>query len=109
MKRMYQYHVDVTRVIDGDTFEGTVDLGFSINLNKIRFRLLGVDTPERNEEGYHEATEFTAQMIEGKTILIQSYDKDAFGRYLVDVFLEDEKQTLNEMLIAEGYAELYEK
>jgi micrococcal nuclease len=107
MKRIYQYHVDVTRVIDGDTFEGTVDLGFSINLNKVRFRLLGVDTPERYEEGYHEATEFTAQLIEGKTVIVQTYDKDAFGRYLVDVFIEGENKSLNDMLLEEDHAEIY--
>jgi micrococcal nuclease len=109
MKRIYQYHVQVNRVIDGDTFEGTVDLGMNINIQKVRFRLLGVDTPERGDKGYYEATEFTANLIDGKDILVQSYDKDAFGRYLVDVFLEDHSGTLNDLLLSEGFAEVYQK
>jgi micrococcal nuclease len=109
MKRIYQYHVQVERVIDGDTFVGTVDMGMDTYKKKVRFRLLGVDTPERGDEGYSEATDFTASLIDGKEILVQTYDKDSFGRYLADVFLEDHSGTLNDLLLEGGFAKIYER
>lgn len=107
MKRIYQYHVDVTRVIDGDTFVGTVDLGMDTYIRKIRFRMLGIDTPERGEKGYKEATDFTREMVEGKHILVQSYEKDSFGRWLADVFIDGETETLNDIILKKGLAIVY--
>lgn len=42
------------RIVDGDTMDVVVDLGFRIN-TEVRVRLIGVDTPERGEDGYHDA------------------------------------------------------
>lgn len=43
---MYQYNVTVTKVVDGDTIDVDIDLGFSVVLKKQRVRLMGIDTPE---------------------------------------------------------------
>lgn len=107
MKRRFMYEVDVTRVIDGDTFEGDIDLGLHTSISKQRFRLLGVDTPERKEEGYFEATEYTAQMVEGKKVLVESFDRDSFGRILVMVYVDD--VCLNEKLLQENLAVVFKK
>jgi micrococcal nuclease len=109
MERSYQYHATVTGVIDGDTFEANVDLGMNVNMAGQRFRLIGVDTPERHEEGYNEATAFTKEAIEGKTVLIVSHGKDVFGRWLVDVFYDNQDKTLNETLLEKGLAVAYKK
>jgi micrococcal nuclease len=104
--RIYQYHVEVEEVIDGDTFKGTVDLGMNLFTKDVHFRLLGVNTPEKDQAGYYEAKEYSAQQIEGKTVLITSYGKDKYGRWLVDVHLEG--KTLNQLLLESKLAEKYE-
>jgi micrococcal nuclease len=109
MERKYIYEVLVSRVIDGDTFASKeIDLGMGVTLKgDIRFRLLGVDTPERREEGYNEATEFTSDKIEGKKVLVETVEKDNFGRWLCIVHLED--NTLNNQLLENKLAVIYKK
>ena len=52
---MYEYRAKIKRVVDGDTVDFIVDLGFSVHIT-IRTRLLGVDTPERGHEDWAKAT-----------------------------------------------------
>ena len=59
---MYEYNAKVDRVVDGDTVDFIVDLGFNINI-KIRTRLIGVDTPERGHEDWKKATETCARLL----------------------------------------------
>jgi micrococcal nuclease len=113
-------------VVDGDTIDVQMDLGFGLSTTQ-RLRFWGVDTPEKNARNPHErdrayaAMEFTAQMVEGKDLMIQTYKTDVFGRYLAKVFVPQEdilettgeisEQTyicLNDLLIQEGFAEVYE-
>ena len=50
---MYEYNCEVTKIVDGDTLDVDIDLGFSVRLTKQRIRMLGIDTPEsrtRNKE-----------------------------------------------------------
>ncbi|HDR8302813.1 TPA: thermonuclease family protein [Bacillus cereus] len=99
-----KFSVKVTDVIDGDTFVGDINIfPFGITLTNQHFRVYGVDTPERNEEGYHEATEFTAHHIDNKELTVKVIEKDSFGRWLTTVML-DEYNTLNDLLITEGLA-----
>jgi micrococcal nuclease len=92
---MYEYKARVTRVVDGDTYDVTVDLGFEINFT-IRIRLNGIDTPEtwrpRTEaERVHgeSATRFVRLLIEGQDVLIRSHKLGIYGRYAADVKLWD--------------------
>ena len=92
----FTYHnVHVKRIIDGDTIECIVDLGFNVSIKQI-FRLDRIDTAETyrpiNEaERAHglEATKFLKELILGKTITVISNKKGKYGRYLADIFYND--------------------
>lgn len=99
MTDLYKYRATVTRVIDGDTLELIIDKGF-YDTSKRRVRLLGVDTPERGQVNYKEATEYTRSLAEGKDVIIQTFKGDDFGRYLADVWIDGVH--LNEALRQSG-------
>jgi micrococcal nuclease len=105
---MYHYNAKVLRIVDGDTYDMKVDLGFDIWV-KTRFRLNGVDTPEtwrpttEAERAHgHEATAAVKEFMEGQMVEITSYSKDKYGRYLCDV--EKDGISLAGMLLAKGLA-----
>lgn len=102
--------IEITRVIDGDTFEGTLYLidikRMSFKDGTAKFRVAVADTPERGKPGYDEATEYTRSLIDGKTLNGRIHLKDAFGRYVTTLFLEDGTQ-LEEHLLQDGYAEIW--
>ena len=91
---MYEYRCKVVRVIDGDTVDVDIDLGFGVWLHKERVRILGIDTPESRTRDKVEkrfgllAKEFVEKFFktDGDVILrTQKYDaKGKFGRILGD-------------------------
>lgn len=83
-----KYYATVLRVIDGDTFEALVDLGFGIE-QKFKIRLDGVDTPEVNTDEGKMAKEFVRQLIEGKQVMLIDGGNEKFGRALAKVKLAD--------------------
>lgn len=104
------YKVEVIRTIDGDTILGNLKIDeFQMILTNQKFRFLGVNTPEKKQDGYYEATEFTAQKCDGKTLDIDLHGKDAFGRWLVDVYYQDGTvvKSLNQELLIQGLAVIY--
>lgn len=91
----FTYSAFVTRVVDGDTIYADVDLGFHI-LTKQKFRLLGIDTPEiyrplNEKELAHgrEAKRFLESLILNKFVIIQTKKTGKYGRWLADVYLDD--------------------
>jgi micrococcal nuclease len=109
---MYEYKGLVTRVVDGDTVDVSIDLGFKIYF-KQRFRLLGIDAPELrrgNEESKmrgREATEWLKNRILNKAVLIQT-EKDRtgkYGRYLCRIIFED--VNINDEMVKLGHAVVY--
>ena len=78
-----------------------LDCGFD-TYAKRRVSLLGVDTPERGQENYKEATDFTKTCVEGKKIYVQTYKSDVFGRYLANVWYENGQRSLNDDLRSAG-------
>lgn len=109
---MYSYYGICKNVVDGDTFDIELDLGFSLKLNH-RFRLLGADTPESwrpiNEaERIHanEATEFVSSKILDRRILVKTEKLGVYGRYLAEIWLlsDDDVPLVNlaELLIAKN-------
>lgn len=94
--QLYTYKAKCTKVIDGDTLDIIIDFGFN-TYGKRRVRLLGVDTPERSQMNYKEATQFTRNCVENKDVFIQTYKSDGFGRYLAKVWFENNR-CLNEEL-----------
>lgn len=115
---MYEYRVaDVVEVIDGDTIDVRIDLGFDISLKK-RVRLNGIDTPESRtanleEKKYGlEAKDWlkhkleNAQNIRIKTELPDSTEK--YGRILGVVWVNDDTVSVNEQLFQKGLAWKYD-
>ena len=111
---MFEYYVkEVTKVIDGDTIDVVIDLGFSI-MYKSRVRLAGIDTPEsRTTDKYEkalglEAKKYLADRIkEAKNIVIRTEKMDSsekYGRILGWIYVDDNTVSLNDMMINDGYA-----
>ena len=112
---MYVYKCKVTRVVDGDTVDVVLDLGFSIDYRD-RVRLMGIDTPESRTRNLKEkalglASKARLKQLcaeyKGDLILRTSKDgKGKFGRILGSLFSIDGFD-LNDQLIEEGYARDY--
>lgn len=100
---MYEYTGRVIKVVDGDTIDIDVDLGFGIR-SKRRIRFLGIDTPEiwraetpMEKERGKEARDFVKERLLGKIVTFMSHkDKTGkYGRYLGDiVYLGDNREAL---------------
>jgi len=114
---MYEYRVkSVLAVIDGDTIDVDIDLGFDISITK-RVRLAGIDTPESRTTDKYEKTlglESKAllkqQLAGAKTIVIKTEKPDSsekYGRVLGWLFLDGATTSFNETMIASGYAWSY--
>lgn len=92
---MWLPRVTVERVIDGDTIAGALDLGWGIVIREVRgrpcrFRLLGIDTPERGEPGFAEARDtLRARLPVGTVAQVESEALDSFGRTLCRLRLTD--------------------
>lgn len=100
----YIYKGYVTKIVDGDTFDITIDLGFTIT-TKQRLRLLGseigINAYEKNSKNPEEkqlalaAMEFTKTKVLNKYVFIRTQKSDSFGRYLAEVFYIEEDQYFN--------------
>jgi micrococcal nuclease len=111
---MYEYRVkSLIAVVDGDTIDVDIDLGFDISLTK-RVRLAGIDTPESrttNKEekvlGLEVKELLKKKLKEAKTIVIKTQLPDStekYGRILGWIYLDGAELSVNEALIAGGYA-----
>lgn len=107
---MYEYRATLHRVVDGDTVDLIVDLGFYMAAS-IRFRVLGVDTPElrggtaETKTAAHEAKDFvTEELGAAATIIIRTEKADSFGRWLADVryVVDGEERNLTAELLENG-------
>ena len=113
---MYEYKVKITRVVDGDTVDAEVDLGFDTFI-KDRIRLMGLDTPESRTRNKKEkalglaAKAYLKELLrenKGDVILCTSKEgKGKFGRILGTLLIYDGKTSVNQMLIDEGHARNY--
>ena len=111
---MYTYNAIVERVVDGDTVDALVDLGFD-TWKKVRIRLHGIDAWESRTRDLEEkekglaAKEYLIEQLESndnKFVLV-SHGVGKFGRCLGELFLQEDGWSLNEMLITEGHAVKY--
>lgn len=114
---MYVYEAIVKNVVDGDTIDLDIDLGFKVWLHNVRCRLIGINTPEtrgkKKCEAGLKAKEIVTNELLGHKVIISSYKKettsinsDSFGRWLVRIYLEDGTD-YNQSLVNRGYAEEY--
>lgn len=117
MKDPYIYRVrQVHKVVDGDTIDVDIDLGFDVSLAK-RVRLSGVDTPEsRTKDAYEknlglESKDWLKNRLQfAKDIIIKTElpnSTEKYGRILGWLYINDEPISLNEQMIQEGYAWTY--
>ena len=110
---MYEYRATIRRVVDGDTVDVTLDLGFNILYNS-RIRLLGIDTPESRTIDLEEKARGLAAKDRVKELcpvgssVILKTTKDGrgkFGRILGEIFVGD--INVNQQLVSEGHAVEY--
>ena len=121
-KSCYNFRVvEVNRVVDGDTIDVTIDLGFDL-FKKERVRVAGVDTPEKRTRDLEEkelgieATNWLKEKLDGaisgdddlviRTELVGGMGK--YGRLLGWLYIGDNELSLNEIMIEEGYAWAYD-
>lgn len=96
---MYEYNVTITKVVDGDTVDVDIDLGFGMVYKKQRVRLMGIDTPESRTRDLVEkkfgkaAKAHLIQLLENGQISLVSHDKGKFGRILGELFVSHEDDT----------------
>ena len=108
---MHEYKCELIRVIDGDTIDVDIDLGFSVVLSKQRVRLAGIDTPESRTRNLAEKAlglEAKKRLIElcGEKLQVQSLGKGKYGRILGIPHTIDGEDICS-MLIKEGHAVEY--
>ena len=116
-----EYDVIVIKVVDGDTVDVDIDLGFGVCLKDERVRIMGIDTPEsrtsdRVEDLFGEAAKARLkELMKNGGKLITTEDKDGedmkgkFGRILGDFYVEvdGKKERVTDILIEEGHAVAY--
>ncbi len=111
---MYEYRVKkLYKVVDGDTIDVDIDLGFDISFFQ-RVRLAGIDTPESRTKDLHEKKlglevkeKLNDLLKNASKIVIRTEKPDStekYGRILGWLFVDDGKLSINEILIKEGYA-----
>jgi len=120
---MYEYKCNVVKVIDGDTVDIDIDLGFGIWMKDERVRIMGIDTPESRtsdkvEKKFGLAAKKRLQELLGKTAILKTQVnkngedmKGKFGRILGDFVCfdgaNDRQSTVTQILIQEGHAVEY--
>ena len=114
----YIYRIkSVLKVVDGDTIDASIDLGFDISLEK-RIRLAGIDTPESRTTNLKEkalgleSKEWLKKILDGaKDILIKTELPDStekYGRIIGHLFINGQETSLNNQMITSGYALAYD-
>ncbi len=113
IRTAYRYAGEIMRVVDGDTVDVRMDLGFDVHVTE-RVRLLGVDTPERFTDPGREAIAYVYLWLNTESgashrVVVETRkarDTDKYGRYLGRVFAAS-GACLNDDLLRFGYAKVY--
>ena len=111
----YTYNAKLLRVVDGDTCDAMIDLGFDTWIKR-RIRFMGVDTWESRTRDLDEkkkgleAKDYTKDRLENSNegkFTLKSHGTGKYGRVLGEIFLKDEEESLNELLKINGHAYEY--
>ena len=115
---MYEYKCKVVKVVDGDTVDVDIDLGFGVWLRDERVRIMGIDTPEsRTSDKVEKVFGLAAkarlkELLKNGAVLKTQVNKDGedmkgkFGRILGDFMVEDDKM-VTDIMIQEGHCVAY--
>lgn len=106
---MYKYNAKVVSVYDGDTITAIIDLGFNVSTLAV-IRLYGINTPEvrgLTRNSGLKVRDIVRSMLVDKEVVLNTYKdrQGKYGRFLATVYLEG--SNINEWLVREGYAKLY--
>ncbi len=111
---MYTYKVTITHIVDGDTVDVDINLGFAVVLKKQRVRLYEIDTPESRTRDKVEkkyglaAKQYLKNKLENATnIYLKSHDKGKFGRILGELFIDDNSKSVNMQMVDDHHAVYY--
>lgn len=108
----YCYKAHVVRVVDGDTIDVAIDLGFNVSI-KERLRLARINAPEiygvkKESLEYKQgmkSTQRVKELVENKDVIIETSKKGKYGRYIAEVWVEGE--SVSDILLSEGLATEY--
>jgi micrococcal nuclease len=111
---MYQYKIKkITRIVDGDTVDLDIDLGFNITISH-RIRLKGINAPEtktlnleEKNKGIQARLWLEKELSKPGEWVIETTKEDKYGRMLGTLYLVGEPVTVNERMLNEGIAEPY--
>jgi micrococcal nuclease len=109
LEENYIRKATVIKVIDGDTIDLKVDLGFS-TFKEDRFRLTGINSPEKNTEEGMVAKRWMESMLPiGKELVVATSKdkKEKYGRYLAVLYVKGMDESINSALIRGGMAKAY--
>lgn len=103
---MYEYHAVVKKVIDGDTIDITIDLGFSIQYTE-RVRLARINAPEMSTQEGKIIKTFMQDTLEGRNVTIRTEKNtfDKYGRWIAEIFYNE--QSINQLLLDKNMAVKY--
>ena len=107
---MYNYKIKLDRVIDGDTVDAYIDLGFDISVKK-RIRFMGINTPESRTRDLEEkarglaAKDKLVELLGDGEFVLESKEVGKYGRVLGTLHMED--ININQTLVDEGFAVEY--
>lgn len=112
---MYEYRCKIVHIVDGDTVDVDIDLGFGVWLHKERVRLFGIDTPESRTRDLEEkkyglaAKAFVEEHMPLNSMQILRTEKDKTGKFgrILGVFVVNGNQNLNELMIQKHHAVSY--
>jgi len=113
---MEKFKAKLIRIIDGDTIDAEIEVGFDVFVRK-RIRLWGINTPETRSRDKAEVKSGKAAskrlaailaLSDGEFELITHGD-GKYGRTLGEIFVKEHKESVNQILINEGLAEVYQK
>lgn len=108
MEPTYVYAAKVLKIVDGDTLDILVDLGFDVHIKK-RLRMAHLNAPERGTQGGADATAFLVDRLPlGCDIVVHTVKNgtDKWGRYLAEVYIDN--KSVNEELLSKSLAVPYE-
>jgi len=115
-KNLYSYKAQIIGVIDGDTIDIEIDLGFDVSIYQ-RVRVYNVDTPEtrtRNllekEAGIKVKKKLIELLLGGEVLVKTIKEKGKFGRYIADIYVENDETitSISDFLLVNKYAKKFD-